>query len=189
MVMGIDFARIPHQIGNWKAIDVPVTEKEKQQVGQNEQIVRIYTKGEKEVHLVAIQEGNNRHRIHSPVDCYTAGGWTIVNKTNLDLGKDPDKTVRRMRADKGSTSRIVYYWFTNVDERTASFEVHLLLYLKNVLIHPNANSWTYFQVSADIKEDGNATDEILEGFIDELDQQNMIVQAGILKKHKTIFGL
>ena len=188
MATGIDFARINRRIGDWMGTDVLETDREKQQADQNELIIRIYEEEDKKIHLVAIQEGNDRHRVHSPVDCYTAGGWTVVNKTNLVLGNDPSKIVRRMRVDKGPTSRIVYFWFTNGEERSASFEGHLLLYLKNALINRNANSWAYFQVSADIKDDGNAIDLILERFIDELDQQHIFVRTSDPRLCKAALG-
>lgn len=163
------------KIGKWEGTDTLRSDKERQQAAQGDLIVRDYRKGDNFLYLVAIQERRDRHRVHSPVDCYTGSGWTVLKKENIRLGGDEERTVRRIQVVKGPTSRLAYYWFSNGKERSASFRGHLLLYLRDILLSRTANSWVYFKVSGNIVDSPGATDDIIREFILELDQQNLFM--------------
>jgi EpsI family protein len=159
-------------IGGWHGANLTPSGREKNWVEQGDLIIRSYKKNNDTVYLVAIQEKGDRHKVHSPQDCYSGSGWVILRKDSISIGDENDKykIVRRMHVAKENNQRLVYYWFTNGEERSTSFKAHLVLFLKDVLLKGSIKSWVCFQISADIKNDVDSTSIILESFINDLDK-------------------
>jgi EpsI family protein len=159
-------------IGNWHGTNLVPTKMEKNWVEQGDLIIRNYQKADNKVYLVAIQEKGDRHKVHSPQDCYSGSGWAILRKDSISIeeGNNIYKIVRRMHVVKENNQRLVYYWFTNGKDRSTSFKGHLAIFLKDVLLKGSVKSWVCFQISADIKNDVDWTSKILESFINDLDK-------------------
>ncbi|MBN1907876.1 MAG: EpsI family protein [Deltaproteobacteria bacterium] len=172
--IGSSLDNITMDIDGWKGTNLTPSEKEKNWVDKGDLIIRSYQKDNNSVYLVAIQEKGDRHKVHSPQDCYSGSGWVILRKDNISIGDEnnKDKIVRRMHVAKDNKSRLVYYWFTNGYERSTSFKGHLILFLRDILLKGSIRSWMCIQVSADIKTDADRTSEIMESFISQLDTQN-----------------
>jgi EpsI family protein len=164
-IAGFELNRVGMKIGDWAGSDMKASERDRKWVEQGDLVVRTYYQEEDIIYLVAIQERGDRHRVHSPADCYTGAGWVVLGKESVKLRDGDGKSVRRMRVVKADTSRLVYYWFTNGIDQCASFRGHLLLFLKDVLLKGSVRSWACFQVSADINGDIVATDEMIGEFI------------------------
>lgn len=167
--VGFPLDKIALKINEWEGTNMPVSETEKGWVEQGDLIIRNYKKRDDIVYMVAIQERGDRHRVHSPADCYSGSGWAVLKKDSVRLGGDKGKLVRRMFVNKDEVPRIVYYWFTNGRDQCASFKGHLVLFLKDVLLKGSIKSWVCFQISADIKTSKEDTETMLKEFILKLD--------------------
>lgn len=171
--IGYSLDNITMNIDGWKGANLSPSEKEKSWVAQGDLVIRSYQKDNNPVYLVAIQEKGDRHKVHSPQDCYSGSGWVILRKDSISIDDDNDKDriVRRMHVVKDNHSRLVYYWLTNGEDRTESFKRHLVLFLRDILLKGSFKSWVCFQVSADIKTDIESTSELIESFINDLDDK------------------
>ncbi len=166
--INIDFPldKITMEINGWNGENLPTSAQEKKWFEDGDLITRQYIKGDDKLYLVAIQERGDRHRVHSPVDCYSGSGWMIKEKETLRIGsKSNSKTVRRMYVVKNGVPRFVYYWFSNGDDQCASFKGHLLVFLRDIIFTGSVKSWVCFQVSADIGKNPEVTGRRLEKFI------------------------
>lgn len=176
--IGYSLDNLTMNIDGWNGANLPPSEREKNWIEQGDLIIRSYQKDNNTVYLVAIQEKGDRHKVHSPQDCYSGSGWVILRKDSISIGDDNDeyKIVRRMHVVKDNNSRLVYYWLTNGEDRTESFKRHLVLFLRDILVKGAFKSWVCFQVSAEIKTDVDSTSELIESFINDLDKQGTSLQ-------------
>lgn len=170
--IGYSLDNISMNIDGWKGSYLSPSEKEKSWVEQGDLIIRSYQKDNNSVYLVAIQEKGDRHKVHSPQDCYSGSGWVILRKDSISIGDDNEKykIVRRMHVVKENNARLVYYWLTNGEDRTESFKRHLVLFLRDIMLKGAFKSWVCFQISAEINTDVDSTSEVIESFIDDLDK-------------------
>jgi EpsI family protein len=175
--IGYSLDNISMNINDWKGTDISPGEKEKNWVEQGDLIIRSYQRDNNTVYLVAIQEKGDRHKVHSPQDCYSGSGWVILRKDSISIGEDSvkNKIVRRMHVVKDNNSRLVYYWLTNGEDRTESFKRHLVMFLKDILIKGVFKSWVCFQISAEIKTDVDTTSELIESFINDLEKHGVSI--------------
>lgn len=163
--IGFPLNKIAIELGSWKGTNMSASKKEAGWIEQGDLIVRNYHNGENIVYMVAIQERGDRHKVHSPADCYSGSGWVVLKKDSVRLNDSKVKIVRRMHVIKDNVPRIVYYWFSNGSEQCASFKGHLALFLKDVLLKGSMKSWVCFQISADIKNSTEETEKLLKTFI------------------------
>ncbi len=168
-VVGYPLDRIGMDINGWHGTNMPVSRTEQEWVDQGDMIMRSYKKGEDVVYLVAIQERGDRHRVHSPADCYTGLGWVVLKKDIVESVNNSGKKVKRMHVIKNNQPRILYYWFTNGRERCAGFKMHLLLFLRDVIFKGAIKSWVCFQISTDVKNSIEETEYILKDLLSTLD--------------------
>jgi len=173
---GIDFGFISTQIGKWTGTDMAKADEDQDRAARGDLIIRLYAEGGNRIYLVAIQERGDRHRVHPPVNCYTGSGWRILTHEDLLLGDNGEKMVKKLYVTRGQTSRIVYYWFTNGKKRCAGFLGHLFLYARDILLSRTADSWVYFDVSADVTDNPKTTEAMISAFIKELDQLPLFAQ-------------
>ncbi len=171
--IGYSLDNITMNIDGWKGTNLSPSEREKNWVEQGDLIIRSYQKDNNTVYLVAIQEKGDRHKVHSPQDCYSGSGWVILRKDSISIGDDNDKykIVRRMHVVKDNKPRLVYYWLTNGEEISSSFKEHLIIFLKDILLKGSVKSWVCFQVSTDIKTSIDEADILLKDFIFSLDNR------------------
>jgi EpsI family protein len=160
-------------IGAWHGVNLPSSGREKNWIDQGDLIVRSYIKNDDTVYLVAIQEKGDRHKVHSPQDCYSGAGWVILRKDSISIGDENEKykIIRRMHVVKENNQRLVYYWFTNGEAISTSFKGHLVIFLKDVLLKGSVKSWVCFQVSTDIKSSVDEADISLKDFIFKLESK------------------
>jgi EpsI family protein len=169
-VTTVAFDEVSHTIGKWEGVDILASDEERKRAADGDLIIRQYKAGEDSIYLVAIQERGDRHRVHSPVNCYTGSGWTILKEETVHLGNDDRKTIRRMLVNRGPGTRLVYYWFTNGREMSPDFMEHLFIYFKDMLFGRSASTWAYFDVSTDVGSDPDDADSIIMSFLHELDE-------------------
>jgi EpsI family protein len=171
MISSIDLKKIGIEIGAWEGADYSVGLRDQARVSKGNMVVRRYRNGKNSLYLVAIQERGDRHRVHSPINCYTGSGWSVLEKNKVRVGKKHEKNVRRILVGKDENARLAYYWFTNGQESCATFTGHLLLYLKGAFFHRINHSWVYFDVSADVVDTVESTDKFIQSFIAEVEKR------------------
>jgi EpsI family protein len=170
-ITGINLSLISNTIGVWGGADVPKTDDDQKRADIGDLVIREYSSNKNSLYLVAIQERGDRHRVHSPINCYTGAGWTLLEKREIVLAGG--KTVRRLFMNKDNSFRLVYYWFTNGKDHTTGFLGHLAYYAKDILIAERDAAWVYLDVSADITESIEKTEAMMLDFVTDLDQQRL----------------
>jgi EpsI family protein len=170
-VSGINLSRIPNTIEGWEAVEMPKSDDDQKRADAGDLLIRKYALKEHAIYLVAIQERGDRHRVHSPLNCYTGSGWNLLEKSEILHSRGFG--VRRLLVNKGDAYRLVYYWFTNGSTHSTGFLEHLLLYAKDTLIGRSDAAWVYFDVSSDIHESVENTEALMSAFVTGLDYQRL----------------
>jgi hypothetical protein len=69
--------QIPSVIGDWIGKDLPLEDGEVDRDGAISTVRKVYEKKKESVGVLVIREGLGKRGIHSPVNCFTANGWTV----------------------------------------------------------------------------------------------------------------
>ena len=170
-VPGINLNGIASTIGTWEGEDLPKSSEDRKRAAQGDLVIREYDSKEDALFFIAIQERGDRHRVHSPLNCYTGSGWTVLEKKTVVL--EGHKEVRRLLVNRKEAYRLVYYWFTNGNVRSTGFLEHLFLYACDTLMGKNSAAWVYFDVSADITESIEKTEDQMKDFIAGLERLSL----------------
>ena len=170
-VSGIDLSLIPEKVGNWEGIELPKGDEDQKRAEAGDFVLRKYTSHEDFIYLVAIQERGSRHRVHSPLNCYTGSGWNLLEKREFTLHSGVQ--IRRLLVQKADTYRLVYYWFTDGTNHSTGFLEHLFLYAKGMMTGGNDAAWVYFDVSTDVTESIEKTEALMTAFIGGLKHQRL----------------
>ena len=170
-VPGIDLSQIPNDIEGWKAEEMPKSGDDQKRADSGDMVIRRYALKEHHIYLVAIQERGDRHRVHSPLNCYTGSGWNLLKKSEVLHSRG--FRVRRLLVNKGDAYRLVYYWFTNGTTHSTGFLAHLLLYGKEMLLGQSSAAWVYFDVSSDIDESVENAEALISAFVAGLEHQRL----------------
>ena len=170
-VSGVDLSQIPNVIEGWEAEEMPKSDDDQKRADAGDLVIRRYTSNDYHMYLVAIQERGDRHRVHSPLNCYTGSGWHLLEKNEILLSRG--FRVRRLLVNKGDDYRLVYYWFTNGKTHSTGFLEHLLLYAKDMMFGHSDSAWVYFDVSSDIHESVETTEALISAFVAGMDHQSL----------------
>lgn len=170
-ISGLDLSQIPNSIDGWKAVETPKSDDDQKRADAGDLVIRRYSMKENNIYLVVIQERGDRHRVHSPLNCYTGSGWNLLEKS--EILHSCGFRVRRLLVNKEDAYRLVYYWFTNGKTHSTGFLEHLLLYGRDMLIGKSDAAWVYFDVSSDIYESVEKTEALMSAFVDELNHQQL----------------
>ena len=174
-VSGINLSSIPEKIGGWEGSELPKSDEDLKRAEGGDFVLRKYTSHEDFIYLVAIQERGDRHRVHSPLNCYTGSGWNLLEKREVELRSGV--LVRRLLVQKANAYRLVYYWFTDGTTHSTGFLEHLLLYAKSMMFGRNDTAWVYFDVSADITESIEKTEALMADFVDGMNHRHLFEGA------------
>ena len=103
-------ANFPKTIGEWKATDLPLSERDYEILETRNLFVRNYknAKGES-VYFYLIYSEDNRKVSHPPEVCYMGSGMTIINKSSTQISKTLRAT--QLLVDKDKSQQLVVYWF------------------------------------------------------------------------------
>jgi EpsI family protein len=168
---GIDLNGLSNTVGTWEGANLPKSSEDRKRAAAGDLVIREYVSKEDALFLIAIQERGDRHRVHSPLNCYTGSGWTVLEKKTVVL--EGDKKVRRLLVNRNEAYRLVYYWFTNGNARSTGFLEHLFLYAADMLMGQNSAAWVYFDISADITDSIEKTEDRMKDFVSELEQLSL----------------
>ena len=171
IVTGIDLSLIPYDIGGWRGEEMPKSDDDRKRADAGDLVIRKYSLKENDIYLVAIQERGDRHRVHSPLNCYTGSGWNLLGKDEILHSRGFE--VRRLLVNKKDEYRLAYYWFTNGRTHSTGFLEHLLLYAKDMMLGQSDAPWVYFDVSSNIHGSVENTEVLMSAFVSELNYQRL----------------
>ncbi len=170
-VSGIDLSQIPYDIDGWRGEEMPKSDDDQKRADAGDLVIRKYSLKENNIYLVVIQERGDRHRVHSPLNCYTGSGWNLMEKDEILHSRGFH--VRKLLVNKKDAYRMAYYWFTNGKTHSTGFLEHLLLYAKDMILGQSDTPWVYFDVSSDIHGNVENTEAVMSAFVSELNHERM----------------
>jgi EpsI family protein len=145
-------ADFPMKIGEWQATDIPLTDRDYEILETKNLIMRDYknTKGDS-VYLYIVYSENNRKVTHPPELCLTGGGFTIVDKSSIQLTNN----IRgvKLLMEKGDARELVVYWFRAGSLNTDSYVKQQLKVVFD-LLRGKRTSCALIRLSTAIKENG-----------------------------------
>jgi EpsI family protein len=118
---------LPHVVGAWSAIDIPIPQEERDVLGQGDFLLRLYQNTQERepyVGLFIAYFASQRagDTIHSPKNCLPGAGWSPVQNRRVQLslpGVRPFHANRYIIV-KGNDRQMVLYWYLAHDRAVAS---------------------------------------------------------------------
>ena len=107
--------QLPQVIGDWRAVDIPLSENVSRVLGADLTLQRVYRNtSQQEVHVFlayfARQAVNSQ--IHSPRHCVPGSGWTVVSTEPVQLTlADRGQPATRMILERDGSRQEMLYWF------------------------------------------------------------------------------
>ncbi|WP_209425312.1 VPLPA-CTERM-specific exosortase XrtD [Pararhodobacter sp. SW119] len=122
------FGAFPHQLGGWQATPLPPLDPQVAQIlaadDYHSAILR-NPRADAPVELfMAWYSDQMRGGVHSPEVCLPGGGWEIARLERIDVseefGNGATFTLNRAVIQRGMERSLVYYWYEQQGQRTAS---------------------------------------------------------------------
>src|SRR4030043_2147656 len=106
----IKVSDFPMEIGEWKATDMPLSERDYEILETRNLFIRDYKnkKGDS-VYLYVIYSEDNRKVSHPPEVCLMGSGVNILDKSLIDVTDDIN--ANKLIVEKGDSRQLVVYWF------------------------------------------------------------------------------
>lgn len=128
------FAAFPAQLGAWQAGPPMALDAQTAQIlaADDYHAVQLHGPADAPVELfMAWYKDDMAGGVHSPEVCLPGGGWEIAGLRDIEAGPaDARFTLKRAIIQQGASRMLVYYWFEQQGQRTASgFEAKLQLML------------------------------------------------------------
>jgi exosortase D (VPLPA-CTERM-specific) len=119
---------IPHELGDWQRVALQSLEPRIERVlGATDYVNAIYQQSGEAATVdvfIAWYADQTRGGIHSPEVCLPGGGWEMAEIVRTDiadkLGYAGNMPINRAIIQKGEDKLLVYYWFEQYANRTAS---------------------------------------------------------------------
>lgn len=109
-----DIRQLPSEIGEWKAADLAVSERDYEILETRNLILREYhNKKNEPIHLFVIYSETNRRVCHPPVVCLIGSGVTVTKTTKekISVGGREFTVNRLLAGGGGSPEQLVLYWY------------------------------------------------------------------------------
>lgn len=102
---------LPMTLGDWTAKEVQLSDEVLSILGAQDYLMREYVSDNVTLTLYITYFNTGSGALtHNPEKCYTASGWTFLDKSTIDLPGDGQKTLQSTVA-KGDLRQIVLYWY------------------------------------------------------------------------------
>ena len=149
----VDIHRFPVKIGEWTAVDLPLTEEEYAILETRNVVARKYTHTDgRGVYLLLVYSQYNRKVSHPPEVCYTGSGISVVESRATTIPLEGGKIflgVNRLLLELRGEQQCAYYWFKVGDSYTPNYWKQQFL-IANNLLKGRSHSSALIRVSADI---------------------------------------
>lgn len=164
----VNIHTFPSKIGEWVAIELPVTEDEYAILETRNAFSRKYTNSQgQDLFLFIVYSENNRKVSHPPEVCYAGSGFTVVKREVDDVAQSLDKKplkANKLLMELGKRQQYVYYWFKVGDDFTASYWKQQSLIAFKSLVGQKASS-ALIRISSHIKDqDSQSSEQAVESF-------------------------
>jgi exosortase D (VPLPA-CTERM-specific) len=110
--------QLPYQIGEWKGIDIPISDEELKILGPGEYLQRNYENSAPlnpniNLYIPFFPSQKAGDTIHSPDHCLTGAGWTPISREIISLPLPCGSSIRvnRYVVSKSGQQQLVLYWF------------------------------------------------------------------------------
>lgn len=161
----VDF---PKEIGEWIAVDIPLSERDYEILETRNLIMREYKNSAGDsVYLYIVYSEDNRKVSHPPEVCLMGGGGSILDKSCVQI-TNSIKAIRLLM-EKGDFKQLVVYWYKAGNFHT---DKYLKQQLKVVLdrMLGKRTSCALIRVSTDIKDNNQeAALGLIKGFVSEIE--------------------
>ena len=159
LVSGYTMENLPAQLAAQPGVELPLTPFEVALLSPDggQIIQRRYGQGDTVLWLAAVQSRSDWRVQHPPQVCYTAQGWRIEAQEarTLRFKKERAFGVQRMIVSKDNERRVVYYFYTDGRQWTASYFSRVLHAFWDRAAHAEANTWILVQVSTPLSSGGD----------------------------------
>ena len=164
----IMMSSFPKTIGDWRAKDIPISERDYEILETRNLIMREYTNSKKEaITLYIIYSENNRKVVHPPELCLTGGGQSIEDRGSVKIG---NIQAVRLLMERGDFRQMVLYWFKAGDLNTDRYVKQQLKVVLD-LLRGRKTSSALIRITTEIKNNNNqSTLALLRQFVLEVEK-------------------
>lgn len=160
---------LPESINGWEGIDIPLGMPELDLIQPDDYIFRNYSKHDKQVNVyIGYYDNQTKADLaHSPLVCYTGGGWNVTPRDDLEISMHENKEyqLQSIIVTKSEKSDLVFYGFSSPDFTTSN---RLLLKFR-LLIRSFSGASTqnaFVRYSTNLETNALDSKKTLEEFID-----------------------
>ncbi|MDD5595627.1 MAG: EpsI family protein [Candidatus Omnitrophica bacterium] len=110
IALKIKVSNFPMQIGEWKAKDVPLSDRDYEILETRNLILRDYKNAQgQSIYLYLIYSEDNRKVSHPPEVCFIGTGATIVDQKAVQL--TGLIKAKQLVIEKGNERQLMFYWY------------------------------------------------------------------------------
>jgi EpsI family protein len=161
----LDVRTFPRVVGDWKGVDLELTEKEYEILETRNLIFREYINSKKrKIHIFIVYSETNRSVFHPPEVCLIGSGVTINDMTNEELAVGKNEfLVKKLHLEKNNHTDIALYCYKAGNLYTDNFYLQQIYFTLNQLFGKHKGGATIrASISLDNEEANLAT---LKGFM------------------------
>jgi len=145
---------LPHQLGNWTGIDVPLDADTLKVLGPGDFLLRSYTNDQEsplDLFIAYFPSQRAGDTIHSPQHCLPGSGWVPIENhaVTFSMPDHPPFPVNRYVIRKGEDRRIVLYWYWAHDRGIAS-EYWAKFYLVSDSLRMNRSDGALVRITSEM---------------------------------------
>jgi EpsI family protein len=114
----LPLSELPHQIGEWSAIDIPISQEERDVLGPGDFLLRVYQNGQArepyvDLFIAYFPSQRAGDTIHSPKNCLPGAGWSPIQNRRVQLSFPGSRpfSANRYIISKGNDRQMVLYWY------------------------------------------------------------------------------
>jgi EpsI family protein len=178
---------LPEFVENWRGADSPVSQNEREVLGNDTQFVRkLYTKGTDQIFVSIVLSGADMNTsIHRPERCLPAQGWTVADSKPVQVPLKESvlratrlQNIRAISQENGepvNVRNLSYYWFVGHSDITSSHYERTWIDIRDRVLKGCNQQWAYVMVSSVITKnlrvfgrDEEQTDQMIKDFIRDL---------------------
>lgn len=135
-----DLSSFPQELDGRVGIDITLSHAMLQTLGATDYLLREYRVGDQSlsVYITYFNTGNGA-LTHNPEKCYTATGWTFLNKSKVQV-PGTEHLVLQSEIARGENKQVVVYWYQVRNEIITSKWKHIGIVLSRVLMGQETHS-------------------------------------------------
>ncbi|MCX5704225.1 MAG: EpsI family protein [Candidatus Omnitrophica bacterium] len=163
----IKMAAFPKIIGNWKSVDLSISENDYKILETRNLIMREYTNSQGDaITLYIVYSENNRKVVHPPELCLTGGGQSIEYRDSIKIG---NIQAVKLLMEKEDFRQLVLYWFKAGNLNTDRYVKQQLKVVLD-LLRGRRTSSALIRITTSVKNgDNQAALALLKGFVLEIE--------------------